>query len=218
MRIRKKHWARPNLEACDFFIENPMEMMGRWHGAFSKAQKIWLELGCGKGGFISQIGARNPDVNFIAVDIKDEMLVLAKQKIERAYADKNIPLNNVRLTAFEIMCIQKVFNHEDEIDRIYINFCNPWFKNRHKARRLTHPNQLNQYKIFLKNQGQIWFKTDNEPLFLDSLQYFQKSGFKITYMTEDLIKSDFMENIVTEHEKMFSEEGIPIKFLIAEIQ
>jgi tRNA (guanine-N7-)-methyltransferase len=215
MRIRKKHWARPALEVCDFFVVNPKESIGKWHGIFETPQKIWLELGCGKGGFISKLGSSRPDINFIAIDIKDEVLVLAKEKIEKEYEQKKLSTGNIRLMAHEIMQIHTMLNQEDRVDRIYVNFCNPWFKNRNKGRRLTHPNQLNQYKNFLAPEGQIWFKTDDTPLFLESIQYFEQSGFQIITRIEDLHRSGFLENIETEHEKMFSNEGIPIKFLIA---
>ena len=104
---------------------------------------------------------------------------------------------------------------EDGIARIYINFCNPWPRLKHNKRRLTHPTKLNQYKEILAKDGEIHFKTDSDLLFDDSLEYFKECGFEITYLTRDLHQSDVKDNIVTEHEKMFSDEGIPIKFLIA---
>ncbi|MGL4773786.1 MAG: tRNA (guanosine(46)-N7)-methyltransferase TrmB, partial [Clostridium sp.] len=102
--------------------------------------------------------------------------------------------------------------------RIYINFCNPWPKERHKKRRLTHNRQLEKYKTFLRPEGEIWFKTDDDPLFEESLEYFKESGFNIEYITYDLHKSGFKGNVVTEHEKMFTGMGIKTKFLIAKQQ
>lgn len=216
MRLRKKPWARAELEACEFFVKNPTENKGKWHTVFGNSNEIWMELGCGKGGFVSKLASTNTDKNFIAIDIKDEVLILAKQKIEAEYASTNLNPSNIRLMAHEIMIINKILDKSDVINRIYINFCNPWHKNSHGTRRLTHPNQLNQYKEFLAPQGQIWFKTDDDLLFKASVKYFEQCNFKINYITEDLHNSDFDQNIVTEHEKMYLEQGLKIKFLVVQ--
>lgn len=215
MRLRKKPWARPELEACNFFITNPSENKGKWKQSFVNDNPIYLELGCGKGTFIAVHGSENEDINYIAIDIKDEVLVLAKRNIEKAYEDKNIEINNLKLMAQEIALINDIFSEEDVVDRIYINFCNPWPKERHKKRRLTHTRQLENYKNFLSQDGEIYFKTDDDELFDESIEYFKEAGFNIEYITYDLHKSDFVGNVQTEHEKMFSEQGIKIKFLIA---
>lgn len=215
MRLRKKPWARPELEACKFFITNPSDYKGKWKKSFANDNPIYLELGCGKGTFIAVHGSENEDINYIAIDIKDEVLVLAKRNIEKAYEDKNKEIDNLKLMAQEIALINDIFNEEDVIDRIYINFCNPWPKERHKKRRLTHTRQLENYKNFLAEDGEIYFKTDDDELFDESIEYFKESGFNIEYITYDLHKSDFVGNVRTEHENMFSEQGIKIKFLIA---
>lgn len=213
MRIRCKPWAKPELEACEFCINEPESLKGRWDSVFTKKSPLYLELGCGKGGFISQVASANPDVNFIAVDIKNEMLVLAKRKIEEAYNEKNLKTENIKIFIKNIEQINDVFGDGDKIDRIYINFCNPWPKSKHKKRRLTHFRQLEKYKDFLN--GELWFKTDDDELFNESFEYFKQSGFSIKYKTYDLHISDFKENTVTEHERMFMESGKKIKFLIA---
>ncbi len=213
MRIRCKPWAKPELEACEFCINEPELLKGRWDSVFTKKSPLYLELGCGKGGFISQVASANPDVNFIAVDIKNEMLVLAKRKIEEAYNEKNFKTENIKIFIKNIEQINDVFGDGDKIDRIYINFCNPWPKSKHKKRRLTHFRQLEKYKDFLN--GELWFKTDDDELFNESFEYFEQSGFSIKYKTYDLHNSDFKENTVTEHERMFMESGKKIKFLIA---
>ncbi len=213
MRIRCKPWAKPELEACEFCINEPESLKGRWDSVFTKKSPLYLELGCGKGGFISQVASANPDVNFIAVDIKNEMLVLAKRKIEEAYNEKNFKTENIKIFIKNIEQINDVFGDGDKIDRIYINFCNPWPKSKHKKRRLTHFRQLEKYKDFLN--GELWFKTDDDELFNESFEYFEQSGFSIKYKTYDLHNSDFKENTVTEHERMFMESGKKIKFLIA---
>lgn len=213
MRIRCKPWARPELEASHFYIKEPREKRGKWAEEFGNGKPVWLELGCGKGGFASQAVVRWQDVNFIAVDIKNEMLVLAKRKIEQVLEANQLTDAQVRVMIFNISHIEEAFSEEDKIDRIFINFCNPWGKPKHKKRRLTHPRQLLQYRRFLR--GELWFKTDDEGLFEETLEYLDETGFEVTYLTRDLHRSGFTENLVTEHEMMFTEEGKPIKFLIA---
>ena len=217
MRIRRKPWAEPELKACPFCIQNPDEFKGKWNTVFNNSNPIYVELGCGKGGFISQIAPSNLNVNFIAVDMINAMLGLAKRKLEKAYQDINVSPDNVRIFIKNIEKISEVFGDGDTIDRIYINFCNPWDrKNKHKKKRLTHPRQLEQYLTFLAPNGQIWFKTDNDILFEHSIEYFKEMNFNIKYITYDLHQSGFEPNYITEHETMFSEEGIKIKFLISE--
>lgn len=217
MRIRCKPWAKPELDACEFCVNQPDELKGNWSGQFKNKAPIYLELGCGKGGFISQAAPDNLSVNFIAVDIKNEMLVLAKRKLEEAYKEKNIPMDNVKIFIKNIEQIDNVFDENDPIERIYINFCNPWPKGKHKKRRLTHFRQLEKYKTFLK--GEIHFKTDDDELFEESFEYFEQAGFEIKYKTFDLHNCDYTGvNYVTEHEKMFTDEGKKIKFLIAQMK
>ncbi len=213
MRIRCKPWARPELEACSFFVTSPEQYKNHWQDVFHNQKPIFLELGCGKGGFACQAVNHWQDVNFIAVDIKNEMLVLAKRKIEQALSSAQRTDEQVRIMILNIMQIEQVFGEQDPIQRIFINFCNPWNKPKHKKRRLTHVRQLVQYRQFLK--GELWFKTDDDQLFNESLQYFQETGFRIIYQTRDLQHSGFPENLETEHEHMFMEEGKTIKFLIA---
>ncbi|MBE6849430.1 MAG: tRNA (guanosine(46)-N7)-methyltransferase TrmB [Ruminococcus sp.] len=213
MRIRCKPWARPELEACPFFIPEPAANRGHWDTVFGNGKPIYLELGCGKGGFASQAVLHWTDVNFIAVDIKNEMLVLAKRKIEQALESAGRSHEQVRVMIYNISNICNAFGEEDEIDRIFINFCNPWPKSKHKKRRLTHTRQLMQYRAFLR--GELWFKTDDDELFEESLEYFADAGYEIRYLTRDLHNSGFADNLVTEHEQMFTQEGKNIKFLIA---
>ena len=215
MRMRRKPWARPELEACDFFIVDTKELKGKWNKSFKEEQPLYLELGCGKGTFMAVHASENPNINYLAIDIKDEVLVLAKRNIEEAFKEKGMEINNVKLMAQEIALINDMLGEDDEINRIYINFCNPWPKERHKKRRLTHTRQLESYKKFLSKDGEIWFKTDDDELFEESLEYFKESGFDIKYITYDLHNSGFEGNVVTEHEEMFTKEGIKTKFLIA---
>lgn len=215
MRIRHKPWAKPELDACPFFIGDPQNQKGSWYKLFPAPDKpLYVELGCGKGGFISQAAPAHPEINFIAMDIKNEMLVLAKRKLEAAYESAGKAPDNVRIAIQNIERLDLAWDENDRADRIYINFCNPWPKKKHKKRRLTHTRQLLNYKKFLK--GELWFKTDDDELFDESFEYFAEAGFRIKFSTRDLHSEKNIENFVTEHEKMFSEEGKKIKFLIAE--
>lgn len=216
MRIRRKPWARPELEACGYFIEEPSKLKGKWKSKFKNEQALQIELGCGKGNFIAQLASQNKDINYIAIDLKDEMLGLAKRNIEKIYQEKQLPIDNVLLTAYNIEQITDLFNEEDSPERIYINFCNPWPRGKHNKRRLTHTRQLEKYRTFLKKGAEIYFKTDDDELFEASQDYFKEKDFQVNAITYDLHKEPIWENnIKTEHEKMFSEEGIKIKALIA---
>ena len=213
MRMRKKAWARPELNKCLYFIKDPTSNKGKWKEYFANNNPINLELGCGKGSFISQIANKNRDVNFIAVDIKDDMLGYARRKIEVEYGDNIV--KNVALLAYDIERIGDIFSKEDIVDRIYINFCNPWPRPKHRKRRLTHTRQLEKYKLFLKDGGQIHFKTDDNGLYMDTLTYFKETGFEIIQNIEDLALSQDADNIVTEHEQMFMDLGVKIKKIVA---
>lgn len=216
MRIRFKKWARPELEASKFYIDNPEELKGKWKEKFENNNPIHLELGCGKGQFISKLAVENQNINYIAIDLVDAMLGLAKRNVEKEYNERNIEPKNILLTRFDIERIGLILDKKDEIERIYINFCNPWPKGKHRKKRLTHSRQLEKYKEFLQENGEVFFKTDDEDLFNSSLIYFEESGFEIIKKTYDLhTERIFEKNIETEHEKMFSEQGIKIKALIA---
>ena len=219
MRIRYKPWARKELEESEFYRENSEELIGKWRDEFARPERpFFVELGCGKGGFISQIACRHPENNYLGIDLVDPMLGLAKRNIEEAYKVQNKNIDNVLLTRFDIERIFLILNKEDSVDGIYINFCNPWPRGKHHKKRLTHTRQLEHYKEFLKPNGAIYFKTDDDDLFEESIHYFEQTGFTIEKITRDLKNEpNFWENIETEHEKMFSEKGIKIKALIAKM-
>ena len=220
MRIRYKKWARPELEASKFYIDNPEELKGKWKEKFkNKNNPIHLELGCGKGQFISNLAVKHQNINYIVIDLVDAMLGLAKRNVEQVYKENNLEPTNIYLTRFDIERILLILDKKDEIERIYINFCNPWPKGKHRKKRLTHTRQLEKYKEFLKPNAEIYFKTDDDDLFNSSLGYFDETGFEIVKKTYDLHSENiFEENIETEHEKMFSEQGIKIKALIARLK
>ena len=234
MRIKFKPWARPELESSPFYIDNPQDYKNKWKTVFEKDQDLYLELGCGKGSFIAKLSKENQDKNYIAVDLVDAMLGMAKRNVEVEYGirqstakeeiedeiEKQKVVKNLMLTRYDISLIRDIIGEEDEIKRIYINFCNPWPRGKHNKKRLTHERQLEQYKKFLK--GKIFFKTDDDELFNDSLEYFENCGYVVEKKTYDLASEkafwDGEENLETEHEKMFKEEGIKIKGLIASLK
>lgn len=217
MRMRKKKWAEPELNACEFFIKTPCDYKNRWKDFYKNDNPLELEVGCGKGNFVSNKALLNPDTNFLAVDLISNMLAVARRNIVKLFSDNGKECKNIALTSYNVDKISEIVGSGDGIGRIYINFCNPWPRLKHNKRRLTHPTKLNQYKEILTKGGEIHFKTDSDLLFDDSLEYFKECGFEITYLTRDLHHSNVVGNIVTEHEKMFSDEGIPIKFLIARL-
>lgn len=218
MRIRKKKWAEPELSVCDFYVKNPEEYAGKWMQAFKREQPLYLEIGCGKGGFAGQLALKNPDKNIIALDIKVDMLGVGRRTIVKLFEDAGKTqddITNLLLVKYNVEMLDKIITADDKIDRLFINFCNPWPRAKHKKRRLTYYKKLEMYKTFLKPDSEIRFKTDDDGLFDESLEYFEQSGYEILYLTRDLHASDVTDNIETEHEKMFSEEGIKIKYLIA---
>ncbi len=197
MRMRRKPWARPELSKCEYYIKNPCDMRGKWLNLFEKAQPLHLELGCGKGVFLSRLARCNLDVNFIGIDMSDDILGVARRNIEKEF--EGISPKNILLTRYNVEYCDKIFDSNDIVDRIYIYFCNPWPRPRNK-------------------NGIIHFKTDDDSLFSDSKKYFESSGFKIEYITHDLHNSEYVENnLLSEHEILFSNQGIPIKFLIARV-
>lgn len=217
MRLRRKKWARPEMENSEIVITEPKIYRGIWKEAFNNDNPIYLELGCGRGQFISRNAVANPDINYIGIDLKDEVLVYAKRKVEEHFQDAKQEPKNVKLIPMQIAFIEEVFA-KDEIDRIFINFCNPWPKDRHNKRRLTHTKFLSLYKAFVKPGSEIWFKTDDRDLFDASQEYFKESGFTIEYLTYDLHNSDFKYNVKTEYEEKFSSLGMNIMFLIAKLK
>lgn len=213
MRLRKKWWARPELEQSKEVVTEPSLLKGKWKEEFNNSNPIYLELGCGKGRFISGQSQANKDINFIGIDLKDEVLVYALRKVNEVERE----VDNIRLIPLEIAFIEEVFD-KNEISRIYINFCNPWPKLSHNKRRLTHSRFLERYKTFLQPESEIWFKSDDKELFDDSLEYFKESGFELLYHTYDLHNSDFKKNIMTEYEEKFRSKGMKIMFLRAKLK
>lgn len=219
MRIRYKKWARPELEASKFYEDEPEKWKGKWKEHYKNPENpFMLELGCGKGNFISQLAVENQNINYLAIDLVDAMLGLAKRNIEETYKENNLEPENVLITRFDIERINLILDKQDNVQRIYINFCNPWPRGKHRKKRLTHTRQLEKYKEFLSEDAEIYFKTDDDELFEESIEYFKEEGFDIVKITHDLHNEMIFEDIRTEHEQMFSQQGIKIKALIAKIK
>ncbi len=218
MRIRRKPWAKQELEDAKFYIDNPNTNKGIWKSTFTNNNPIHLEIGCGKGSFISKLATKHQEINYIAADMIEAMLGLSKRNIEMQYQNDKLQITNLWLIRMNAERILDTFSAADDIERIYINFCNPWPRGKHKKRRLTHTRQLENYKQFLnKEKGEIYFKTDNDELFEESIEYLKQANFLISKITYDLHNEMIFEDIRTEHEEMFSNQGIKIKALIAKI-
>lgn len=172
---------------------------------------LHMEIGCGKGRFITQLAARNPDVNYLVSEMIDNVIVLAAEKVMKA------ELKNVRFAAGDFKNLVD-FIPEGAVDRIYLNFSDPWPKKGHAKRRLTHKNFLDLYKKILAPDGEIHFKTDNRPLFDFSLESFAENGFELSDVTYDLHQSGFEGNIMTEYEERFSGMGVKINRVVARIK
>lgn len=187
MRMRFKPYAGPELAACPFHMNDATGTRAAGERPLpGPGQPLHLELGCGKGGFLARLASRNPDVNYIGVDITDKVLILAKRNIERIYAEQGLPIDNVKTLAHDIERIPTLLDKADRVERIYINFCNPWNKKaNHKKHRLTHTRQLLLYRPFLADGAEIWFKCDDDDLFKDTLRYMAEAGFDVTWQTRD---------------------------------
>ncbi len=204
MRMRKKKNCDIRLERCEsLWIKNPEELKGKWNDLFENSNPIHIEIGCGKGQFITGMAEQNPDINYVAIDVVPDVLVIA---LEKATAKD---IKNVR---FIIADAAKLCDYFDqfEISRIYLNFSDPWKKKKQAKRRLTHKNFLDIYKRLLRNGDFIYFKTDNRPLFEFSLNSFAEENFKMQNITFDLHNSGYEGNVMTEYETRFSEQGMPI--------
>lgn len=213
MRMRKKVWARPELEACAYFIENPREEKGRWQSRFGQVRPLHLDLGCGKCVFLAEIAHRNRAVNYIGVDISYDILGVGRRNISALYGEEQP--DNVLILAHNIERLSELFSAEEKAERIYVNFCNPWPKAGDHTKRLTHTRQLRMYLPLLSDTGELWFKTDNDDLYLATRRYLNEAELDVFFDTMDLGALDDAENVITEHERMFMEQGVKIKALRA---
>ncbi len=204
MRMRKKKNAQQRIEKCGFLcVDNPQDFKGRWNEVFGNSNPIYAEIGCGKGAFAAGMAKAHPDVNFIAVEVCLDVMVLAAEKA----VENN--LENVRYINGDARLLTEFFA-DGECDRIYLNFSDPWPKNGHRKRRLTYKDFLELYRKVLKKDGEIHFKTDNMKLFEFSIESLSQNGFKLKNVSLDLHNSPFEGNVMTEYETRFSELGQPI--------
>ena len=204
MRIRKKAWVEQELNSCGFFIKEPEKNIGKWNEIFKKKQSIHLELGCGKGQFIAKIAAKNPNINYIGIELFDSVIVCALERIVEAEKPANLRLLKVNGAK-----LQEYFAKGD-VARVYLNFSDPWPKKRHAKRRLTHEGFLKLYESVLIDNGEIHFKTDNRGLFEYSLVSMNHYGMRLNYVSLDLHAEMPEDNIMTEYEEKFSAKGQPI--------
>lgn len=214
MRMRRKPYARPELAACPFNVNEPEKLKGKWKSAFKRDKlPLYIELGMGKGGHLAKLAHDNRDINFLGIDIKSEVIVVAKRNIEAVYGEE--PIDNVLIMSLDIERMLNAFGDEDRAGRIYINFCNPWPKDRHKKHRLTHTKQLKIYEKIMQKGAELRFKTDDDELYEDTLGYLKEEGWSIVFSSNDFSHTPMPENIITEHEKMFMDMGKKMKGIIA---
>ena len=208
MRMRKKKNLIPRMERCgDFLIRDPYDRRGKWRELMPQAREVRLELGCGKGRFTAGTAAAEPDVLFIAVEMVPDAMVVAMERCV------NAGLANVYFVDANADQLPYFFA-PGEIDRIYLNFSDPWPSNRHAKRRLTHGNFLKLYRQVLKMGGQIYFKTDNQGLFEFSVEEIPNFGFTLSEVTRDL-HANGPVGVMTDYEAKFYEQGQPINRLVA---
>ncbi|MDG5473494.1 tRNA (guanosine(46)-N7)-methyltransferase TrmB [Jeotgalibacillus sp. ET6] len=201
MRTRNKPWAAERLaDYPHYAVPVPENVKGNWSEDFGNHNPLHIEVGTGKGRFVTEMARANPDVNYIGIELSESVIVTALDRVIEA------DLPNVKLLNINAEDLTAVFE-KGEVHRVYLNFSDPWPKNRHEKRRLTYKKFLDLYKTVLPEKGEIHFKTDNQGLFEYSLQSFSAYGLLLTYVSLDLHKSDFEGNIMTEYEEKFSNKG-----------
>ena len=204
MRERNKPWADDFLKEQERFVTlSAEERKNNWQSVFKKEQPIQLEIGTGKGQFIMGMAEQYPDVNFIGIEVAKSIIISAVQKAAETKPD------NVHFINEDAKDLRLLFA-DNEIDKIYLNFSDPWPKKRHAKRRLTYKTFLEQYKQVLKKNGEIVLKTDNRQLFEYSLASFSQFGMILDEVSLDLHELQDTTNIMTEYEEKFSAKGQPI--------
>ncbi len=210
MRLRRDSRAPEYLAQDERVILEPKSFKGRWKEHFGNNNPIHVEFGCGKGGFITALALRHPEINYIAVERAETVVYKACKKANRS---EEIP-QNVRFLFFDVRECMEIFE-AGEVERIYLNFSDPWPKKRHANRRLTDRSFLEKYEVVLSEEGEIHFKTDNKGLFAYSIEEFSATHWVMKNVTLDLHQSNREDNIMTEYEKKFSEMGFTINRLEA---
>ncbi|RJG32238.1 tRNA (guanosine(46)-N7)-methyltransferase TrmB [Streptococcus pyogenes] len=201
MRVRKRKGAEEHLaNNPHYVILNPEDAKGRWHDVFGNDRPIHIEVGSGKGGFTTGMALKNPDINYIGIDIQLSVLSYALDKVLAS----EVP--NVKLLRVDGSSLTNYFE-DGEVDMMYLNFSDPWPKTKHEKRRLTYKDFLDTYKRILPEHGEIHFKTDNRGLFEYSLASFSQYGMTLRQIWLDLHASNYEGNVMTEYEEKFSNKG-----------
>ena len=201
MRMRKKKNLDTRLANCaPVLVSDPEQHKGQWRALFGNTNPLHLEIGCGKGRFIIETARRNPDINYLAIEREEGALIMATEKA------MELSLPNLQFLDVDAAGLTNIFA-DGEIDRIYLNFSDPWPPNRQRKRRLTWRAYLEVYDEILRQQGDLCFKTDNQRFFEWSLQEICQFGWLLQNISLDLHNSDFEGNVMTEYEEKFSSEG-----------
>ena len=211
MRLRNVKGSRETIAANDYVVHNETGMKGHWHELFGNDNPIHIEIGMGKGQFIMELARRNPDINYIGIEKYSSVLLRALEKRELEE-----DMHNLYFIRMDAEYIEKVFD-TNEVSRIYLNFSDPWPKDRHAKRRLPSREFLARYDQFLVKDGRLEFKTDNKELFDFALEELEPAGWKAEAVTRDLHHDEKLcaGNIMTEYEEKFSAQGNPIyKYII----
>ena len=210
MRLRNVPGARDVMAANEYVFTEPEGMAGTWSQVFGNNNPVHIEIGMGKGRFITTLAGMNPDINYVGIEKYSSVLLRAVEKQDE------LCLPNLRFIRMDAENITSVFGKE-EVDRIYLNFSDPWPKDRHAKRRLTSRQFFARYDEILKSTGRVEFKTDNRPLFDFSVEEVNEAGWNLSVCTYDLHNDEkLMEgNVMTEYEERFSSQGNPICKLVA---
>lgn len=209
MRLRNVKDSDKKVSIHPKVVKEEKSYKGKWNEIFNNNNPIHIEIGMGKGKFVTTLAKNNPDINYIGFEKFTKVLVRALKNLD------DEELENVLVIRMDAEEILEVFE-EGEIDRVYLNFSDPWPKDRHAKRRLTHHNFLEKYEKILSPHGKVCFKTDNKDLFEFSLEEIQKYGWTVEKVTRDLhANADGEENVMTEYEEKFVSMGIPISRLEA---
>jgi tRNA (guanine-N7-)-methyltransferase len=212
MRLRNKPWADERLSQYpNYVIADPTSHKGQWSQVFGNEHPLFIEVGTGKGRFITEMAKAHPDINFIGIEVFKSVIVSALDLLIEA------ELPNLKLLNADALNLRDYFA-KGEVDRVYLNFSDPWPKTRHAKRRLTYKSFLSIYEDILPNQGEIHFKTDNQGLFESSLLSISEYNMRLTFVSLDLHNSSFEGNIMTEYEEKFSNKGNRIYRLEAQFK
>ncbi|WP_414839923.1 tRNA (guanosine(46)-N7)-methyltransferase TrmB [Carnobacterium sp. TMP28] len=209
MRLRRKPGAPAKIAEYSQYIANtPEEWVGKWHERFKNSHPIHIEVGTGKGRFITEMAKSNPEINYIGIELQESVIVVALDKL----IEEDLP--NLQLLHVNGGSLTQYFAKE-EVDQVYLNFSDPWPKSRHEKRRLTSSSFIKNYEEVLVPEGEIHFKTDNQGLFEYSLSSFSIYGMILERVWLNLHESDFEGNIMTEYEEKFSNRGQRIYRVVA---